>query len=106
MRNGRGDLFLVAGLLAIAGLAEAQPPEQHPQPSVSVPPALARVLTDYEAAWRKKDAAALAALFTEDGFVLSTGHPARRSSGTTREEAVLSRFARSRSRRTERWAIS
>jgi ketosteroid isomerase-like protein len=78
MRNGRGDLFLVAGLLAIAGLAEAQPPEQHPQPSVSVPPALARVLTDYEAAWRKKDAAALAALFTEDGFVLSTGHPAVR----------------------------
>jgi ketosteroid isomerase-like protein len=36
---------------------------------------LARVLTDYEVAWRNKDAAALAALFAEDGFVLSDGGP-------------------------------
>jgi ketosteroid isomerase-like protein len=33
------------------------------------------VLTDYETAWRAKDSAALARLFAEDGFVLSSGHP-------------------------------
>ena len=33
------------------------------------------MLTDYELAWRNKDAAALAALFAEDGFVLSSGAP-------------------------------
>jgi ketosteroid isomerase-like protein len=42
-------------------------------PSVPVPAELARVLTDYEAAWQQKDARALAALFAEDGFVLSSG---------------------------------
>ncbi len=42
-------------------------------PSVALPPELARVLTDYEAAWRRKDAAALAGLFAEDGFVLASG---------------------------------
>lgn len=45
------------------------------QPSVLLPPPLARVLTDYEAAWQAKDEKALAALFTEDGFVLSNGRP-------------------------------
>jgi ketosteroid isomerase-like protein len=33
------------------------------------------VLTDYEVAWRNKDASSLAALFAEDGFVLSSGSP-------------------------------
>jgi ketosteroid isomerase-like protein len=42
-------------------------------PSVPLPAELARVLTDYEAAWQQKDARALAALFAEDGFVLSSG---------------------------------
>jgi hypothetical protein len=40
-----------------------------------MPPELTRVLTDYEAAWQRKDARALAALFTEDGFVLASGVP-------------------------------
>jgi ketosteroid isomerase-like protein len=44
-------------------------------PSVALPATLARVLTDYEDAWQEKDAAALAALFAEDGFVLSSGVP-------------------------------
>jgi hypothetical protein len=44
-------------------------------PSITLPAPLARVLTDYEAAWSRKDAAALAALFAEDGFVLSSGTP-------------------------------
>jgi ketosteroid isomerase-like protein len=45
------------------------------EPSVKLPPALARVLTDYEAAWRSRDAAGLARLFAEDGFVLPAGRP-------------------------------
>ena len=45
------------------------------QPSVALPEALARILGDYETAWVNKDAAGLAALFTEDGFVLSGGSP-------------------------------
>jgi ketosteroid isomerase-like protein len=43
--------------------------------SIVLPPDLARVLTDYEAGWKAGDAAALARLFTEDGFVLSPGQP-------------------------------
>ena len=43
------------------------------EPSVSLPPDLARVLTDYEAAWTAGDEAALANLFAEDGFVLGNG---------------------------------
>jgi ketosteroid isomerase-like protein len=46
-----------------------------PLPSVTLPGPLARVLTDYEAAWGRQDAAALAALFADDGFVLSSGTP-------------------------------
>ena len=46
------------------------------QQSVALPAPLARVLTDYEQAWQKRDAKALAALFTDDGFVLSNGQPA------------------------------
>jgi ketosteroid isomerase-like protein len=53
----------------------AQQPAEAQQPSVKLPPALARVLTDYETAWRSRDAAALANLFAEDGFVLPSGRP-------------------------------
>lgn len=41
-------------------------------PSVELPAELARVLTDYEVAWRK-GGVEVAKLFTEDGFVLSGG---------------------------------
>lgn len=62
-------------LLLAAGPALAGEPAL---PSVALPPELARVLTDYEKAWRAHDAAALARLFAEDGFVLSPGsEPAR-----------------------------
>jgi ketosteroid isomerase-like protein len=53
--------------------ASAQTPEPPPPPSVPLPEELARVLTNYEVAWRSKDAPALAMLFAEDGFVLSSG---------------------------------
>ena len=43
------------------------------EPSVTLPPELARVLTDYENNWKAGNAAALANLFAEDGFVLADG---------------------------------
>ena len=46
-----------------------------PLPSVSLPPELDRVLRDYERAWQARDAAGLAQLFAEDGFVLAAGNP-------------------------------
>ena len=55
-------------------------------PSVPLPPELDRVLRDYERAWGAGDAAALAALFAEDGFVLQGGHPPVR--GRTAIEAA------------------
>jgi ketosteroid isomerase-like protein len=51
------------------------------QPSVSLPPELARVLADYENLWLHRDSTALARLFTEDGFVLSDGSPMVRGRG-------------------------
>jgi ketosteroid isomerase-like protein len=55
---------------------QPQLPQQVPQQlGVRLAPELARVLTDYEAAWRAGDGAALARLFDEDGFVLPNGAP-------------------------------
>jgi len=55
--------------------AETAEPAAPGEPSVELPPELARVLTDYEAGWKAGDATALANLFAEDGFVLSNGGP-------------------------------
>jgi acetyl esterase/lipase len=55
--------------------AQAAPASDSLQPSVELPMPLARVLRDYEAAWQAKDAAGLAALFAEDGFVMARGGP-------------------------------
>jgi ketosteroid isomerase-like protein len=44
-----------------------------PLPTATLPPELDRVLRDYERAWRAGDAAGLAALFAEDGFILQGG---------------------------------
>ena len=67
--------MIAFGLVVASAPAPAQTPEATPLPSIALPAPLARVLTDYETAWRSKDAAALAALFAEDGFVLSSGVP-------------------------------
>jgi uncharacterized protein (TIGR02246 family) len=40
---------------------------------MTLPPALERVLRDYETAWAARDAHGLAQLFAEDGFVLPNG---------------------------------
>lgn len=65
----------VAGMMVAtsAGAQGAPPSPPVSVPTVTLPPALDRVLRDYERAWRSGDAAALAALFAEDGFVLQTG---------------------------------
>jgi ketosteroid isomerase-like protein len=58
--------------VATAAVA-AQDPPLVAEPSVQLPPELARVLRDYEDAWGRKDAAALARLFVADGYVLPNG---------------------------------
>ena len=63
---------LVFALLAFATPVCAQEPSAPPPPalpSITLPAELDRVLKDYERAWKASDAAALAALFTADGFV-------------------------------------
>lgn len=70
---------LVVALLLLAATLSAQPA------SVDLPPALDRVLRDYEKFWTAKDPAGLADLFTEDGFVLSNGKLPARGRAAIRE---------------------
>ncbi len=42
-------------------------------PAIALPPALDRVLRDYERAWRDGDGRGLAALFTVDGLAVQSG---------------------------------
>ena len=56
-----------------AGTPSAPPQAPCPQPSVTLPATLDRVLRDYEAAWGRGDETALASLFSEDGFILPMG---------------------------------
>ena len=70
--------FLVAGFIAVGVAAQELP-------SVTLPAELDRVLRDYERAWTGKDPAALAELFTEDGFVLASGKPPVRGRAAIRE---------------------
>jgi len=73
---GLSKAVLVCAIVAFSSVSpDAQIAALSSQPAVALPPELARVLTDYEAAWRSKDAKALAALFAEDGFVLAGGEP-------------------------------
>lgn len=75
--------WLIAGATPLLAQATSASPQRRSDraiaadtlPSVQLPPALDRVLRDYERAWRARDAAALAALFAEDGFVLQSGRP-------------------------------
>jgi ketosteroid isomerase-like protein len=69
--------ILIAGAEAGAQTPQAPPDTQVP-PVISLPPALDRVLRDYEAAWRDGDGSRLAALFTEDGLAVQSGSPIRR----------------------------
>jgi ketosteroid isomerase-like protein len=73
-RSGRSGLSVLVVVLGL-GVPSAITAQDRAAPlaSVELPPALERVLRDYERAWAAGDAAGLAALFTEDGFVLSNG---------------------------------
>ena len=77
LRSEKCIVALLFSVIASVGAAAAtlQTPATAAEPSVKLPADLARVLTDYEAAWGKKDAAALAGLFAEDGYVLPNGKP-------------------------------
>ena len=68
-------LLVLAVSVLLAGPVGAQTAPDPSLPTITLPRPLARVLTDYEVAWSHKDAAALAALFAEDGFVLPNGRP-------------------------------
>lgn len=72
MRQSVCAMILI--LLNVAAAAAQQGATQQ-LPSVELPPDLERVLRDYEKAWSARDAAALAALFAADGFVLARGRP-------------------------------
>lgn len=76
---------LVLLLATPARAADEQPSPAAALPSVELPSELERVLRDYERAWQARDAAALAALFTEDGFVLSNGRSPVRGRASIRE---------------------
>jgi ketosteroid isomerase-like protein len=87
------------GLLFVA-FAFAQESAPEPLPAVTLPPELARVLADYEKAWRAHDLAGLVALFAEDGFVLASGAPPvrgraaiARAYGSAGGDLVLHAFA-------------
>ena len=68
-------VFGLCLLAAVYLLAGPRFQDTRQEPSVELPPGLARVLTDYEAAWTNKDAAGLSRLFVEEGFVLPGEHP-------------------------------
>ncbi|WP_425478815.1 YybH family protein [Dokdonella koreensis] len=59
----------------LLGQSAPEPVPSAEVPGVALPADLDRVLRDYERAWRAGNAAALAALFAEDGFVLQSNRP-------------------------------
>ena len=75
-------------LLLLGLLLHPPVQESAPLPSIALPPALERVLRDYERAWQAKDAKGLAELFAEDGFVLASGRPPARG-----REAIRAAYA-------------
>lgn len=89
MATNRSILFgAVLGFVLGAAPALAQddpvPVAPQPLPDIALPPDLDRVLRDYERAWRAGDAAALAALFAEDGFILQSNRPPTRGRAAIR----------------------
>lgn len=76
LSRGASALALLAVLAAATATARpAAARDVAPPAAVALPPELDRVLRDYERAWRAGDGAALAALFTDDGFAVQSGSP-------------------------------
>ena len=74
MRYGLAVVMALVPFGTAMGAQEARLSVAEPTPpAVTVPPALDRVLRDYEAAWRDGDGARLASLFTDDGFAVQSG---------------------------------
>lgn len=63
-----GGILMLASSCAAPARAASGGPED-------LPPEFTLVLREYERAWTAHDADALAALFTHDGWVLSSGRP-------------------------------
>lgn len=81
MRVPQKLLLLTCGILLLsASEAQSQAAGAPTQelPRVELPSDLDRVLRDYETSWEAGDGPGLAALFTEDGFILRPGHPPTR----------------------------
>jgi ketosteroid isomerase-like protein len=72
--------MVLAALLLLGHTCEsvAQTRSDETPQAIELPPALDRVLRDYEAAWRAGDGKRLAALFTDDGFAIQSGRPLAR----------------------------
>ena len=77
--GGRFLRALLASFLLLSLTVPSLASAQEEPPTVDLPPELERVLRDYETNWEASDAAGLAALFTEDGFVLQNGRPPAKS---------------------------
>jgi steroid delta-isomerase-like uncharacterized protein len=75
--HARAAVTLAILFTALSAATAAPAPAAQPaaSPGVDLPAELDRVLRDYEAAWRARNADRLASLFDDDGFVLSTGKP-------------------------------
>lgn len=74
------SVLLLAALCVPTAAAAAQPAPagRSDPPAITLPPALDRVLRDYERAWRDGDGSALARLFVADGFAVQSGSPIAR----------------------------
>ncbi len=70
-----GILGVVLATGTLLGQNVQEPPPTARLATVALPPQLDRILRNYERAWRAGDAAALAALFAQDGFVLQSNRP-------------------------------
>ena len=62
-------------LLAMCACTADNSTDAPPLPAVSLPAEFDRVLRDYEGAYARRDASALAGLFAEDGLLLQPGRP-------------------------------
>jgi ketosteroid isomerase-like protein len=71
MRKTARTLLIMTLLVASSAAGQQEAPAG--EPTVDLPPELARVLTDYQAAWKNGDAAAMAGLYAKDGFLLPNG---------------------------------
>jgi glyoxylase-like metal-dependent hydrolase (beta-lactamase superfamily II) len=80
-----GPIVPISALRAAANPTVSPSPAVPQQPSVTLPPELARVLRDYEREWQARNAAGLAGLFTEDGMTMSSGRPLRRGRAAIQE---------------------